>query len=74
MYLQEAGATPTLELAYTLADGLEYLRCARDAGLSVDDVAPRLSFFFAIGMNFFSEVCEGVLLLGRMMRVQGTAT
>lgn len=54
---QEAGATPTLELAYTLADGLEYLRCAKEAGLSVDDVAPRLSFFFAIGMDFFSEVC-----------------
>ncbi|KFM27789.1 Methylmalonyl-CoA mutase, mitochondrial [Auxenochlorella protothecoides] len=56
--LSMSSATPTLELAYTLADGLEYLRCARDAGLSVDDVAPRLSFFFAIGMNFFSEVAK----------------
>ncbi|KAK2075972.1 hypothetical protein QBZ16_001308 [Prototheca wickerhamii] len=57
-HMQEAGATPTLELAYTLADGLEYLRCAQAAGLSVDEVAPRLSFFFAIGMNFFSEVAK----------------
>lgn len=54
--LQEAGATPTLELAFTLADGLEYIRCAQEAGLGVDHVAPRLSFFFAIGMNFFPEV------------------
>lgn len=56
--MQEAGATPTLELAYTLADGLEYLRCAQAAGLSVDQVAPRLSFFFGIGMNLFSEVAK----------------
>jgi methylmalonyl-CoA mutase len=45
-----------LELAYTLADGLEYIRCAKEAGLLVDDVAPRLSFFFGVGMDFFSEV------------------
>ncbi|KAL4856851.1 Methylmalonyl-CoA mutase [Chlorella vulgaris] len=56
--LKEAGATPGLELAFTLADGLEYIRCAQQAGLSVDQVAPRLSFFFAIGMNFFSEVAK----------------
>ena len=57
-HMQEAGATPTLELAYTLADGLEYLRCAADAGLPVDVVAPRLSFFFAIGMDFFTEIAK----------------
>lgn len=57
-HMQEAGATPGLELAFTLADGLEYIRCAQQAGLSVDQVAPRLSFFFAIGMNFFSEVAK----------------
>lgn len=56
--LQEAGATPTLELAYTLADGLEYIRCAQTMGLSVDDIAPRLSFFFAIGMDFFAEIAK----------------
>ena len=57
-HMQEAGATPTLELAYTLADGLEYLRCAQEVGLSVDDIAPRLSFFFAIGMDFFAEIAK----------------
>lgn len=57
-HMQEAGATPTLELAFTLADGLEYIRCAQAAGLTVDQVAPRLSFFFAIGMNFFSEIAK----------------
>ena len=55
-HMQEAGATADLELAYTLADGLEYLRTGKKAGLSVDDFAPRLSFFWAIGMNFFMEV------------------
>lgn len=57
-HMQEAGATPVLELAFTLADGLEYLRCAQGAGLDVDVIAPRLSFFFAIGMDFFSEIAK----------------
>jgi len=57
-HLQEAGATADLELAYTLADGLEYLRTGQKAGLSVDEFAPRLSFFWAIGMNFFMEVAK----------------
>ncbi|KAL4428708.1 hypothetical protein ABPG77_009814 [Micractinium sp. CCAP 211/92] len=57
-HMQEAGATPVLELAFTLADGLEYIRCAQQAGLIVDEVAPRLSFFFAVGMDFFSEVAK----------------
>jgi methylmalonyl-CoA mutase len=57
-HIQEAGATNDLELAYTLADGVEYLRAGLDAGLGVDRFAPRLSFFFGIGMNFFSEVAK----------------
>jgi methylmalonyl-CoA mutase len=57
-HMQEAGATADLELAYTLADGVEYLRAGVDAGLSVDAFAPRLSFFWAIGMNFFMEVAK----------------
>ncbi|WP_026424507.1 methylmalonyl-CoA mutase [Actinokineospora inagensis] len=57
-HMQEAGATADLELAYTLADGVEYLRAGRDAGLDVDRFAPRLSFFWAIGMNFFMEVAK----------------
>jgi len=57
-HMQEAGATADLELAYTLADGVEYLRAGMDAGLSVDSFAPRLSFFWAIGMNFFMEVAK----------------
>ncbi|MEE3255688.1 MAG: methylmalonyl-CoA mutase [Actinomycetota bacterium] len=57
-HMQEAGATADLELAYTLADGLEYLRTGQRAGLEVDDFAPRLSFFWAIGMNFFMEVAK----------------
>ena len=52
-HIQEAGATADLELAYTLADGIEYVRAAIDAGLDVDAFAPRLSFFWGIGMNFF---------------------
>ena len=56
--MQEAGATADLELAYTLADGLEYVRAGREAGLAVDAFAPRLSFFFGIGMNFFMEVAK----------------
>jgi methylmalonyl-CoA mutase len=57
-HMQEAGATADLELAYTLADGVEYLRAGVGAGLSVDTFAPRLSFFWAIGMNFFMEVAK----------------
>jgi len=57
-HMQEAGATQDLELAYTLADGVEYLRAGVAAGLSVDRFAPRLSFFWAIGMNFFMEVAK----------------
>jgi methylmalonyl-CoA mutase len=57
-HMQEAGATAVQELAFTLADGLEYVRTARARGLDVDAFAPRLSFFFAIGMNFFMEVAK----------------
>ena len=57
-HMQEAGATADLELAYTLADGVEYVRAGLDAGLDIDDFAPRLSFFWAIGMNFFMEVAK----------------
>ena len=57
-HMQEAGATQDLELAYTLADGVEYLRAGVAAGLGVDAFAPRLSFFWAIGMNFFMEVAK----------------
>jgi methylmalonyl-CoA mutase len=57
-HMQEAGATQDLELAYTLADGVEYLRAGIAAGLSVDQFAPRLSFFWAIGMNFFMEIAK----------------
>ena len=57
-HMQEAGATCTQELAYTIADGIEYVRAAVASGLDVDSFAPRLSFFFAIGMNFFMEVAK----------------
>ncbi len=57
-HMQEAGATCDLELAYTLADGVEYIRAGLDAGLEIDRFAPRLSFFWAIGMNFFMEVAK----------------
>lgn len=57
-HMQEAGATADLELAYTLADGVEYVRAGVAAGLDVDAFAPRLSFFWAIGMNFFMEVAK----------------
>ncbi len=57
-HMQEAGATADLELGYTLADGIEYVRTGIAAGMSVDSFAPRLSFFFAIGMNFFMEVAK----------------
>ncbi|MER7004421.1 methylmalonyl-CoA mutase [Dactylosporangium sp. NPDC000555] len=73
-HIQEAGATADLELAYTLADGVEYLRAGRAAGLDVDTFAPRLSFFWAIGMNFFMEVAKlraGRLLWSRLVREFG---
>lgn len=57
-HMQEAGATADLEMAYTLADGLEYLRTGIKAGLDIDDFAPRLSFFWAIGMNHFMEIAK----------------
>src|SRR4051794_10950942 len=57
-HIQEAGATADLELAYTLADGIEYVRAGRAAGLDIDAFAPRLSFFWAIGMNFFMEIAK----------------
>ena len=57
-HIQEAGATADLELAYTLADGVEYLRAGLDSGLDVDKFAPRLSFFWAIGMNVFMEIAK----------------
>ncbi|MEO1064006.1 MAG: methylmalonyl-CoA mutase [Actinomycetota bacterium] len=64
-HMQEAGATADLELAYTLADGVEYLRAGRSVGLDIDAFAPRLSFFWAIGMNFFMEVAK--LRAGRLL-------
>jgi methylmalonyl-CoA mutase len=64
-HMQEAGATPEIELAYTLADGLEYVRAGIAAGMSVDDFAPRLSFFWAIGMNHFEEIAK--MRAGRMI-------
>jgi methylmalonyl-CoA mutase len=64
-HIQEAGATADLELAYTLADGLEYLRAGVGSGLDIDAFAPRLSFFWAIGMNFFMEVAK--LRAGRLL-------
>ncbi|MBC8047331.1 MAG: methylmalonyl-CoA mutase [Fimbriimonadaceae bacterium] len=57
-HMQEAGATPEIELAYTLADGIEYVRTGINAGLNVDDFAPRLSFFFGIGMDHFKEIAK----------------
>jgi methylmalonyl-CoA mutase len=57
-HMQEAGATCVQELAYTIADGIEYVRSALSKGLKIDDFAPRLSFFFCIGMNFFMEVAK----------------
>ncbi|REG84484.1 methylmalonyl-CoA mutase [Algoriphagus antarcticus] len=64
-HMQEAGATADLELAYTLADGLEYLRTGIKAGLDIDNFAPRLSFFWAIGMNYFMEIAK--LRAGRLL-------
>lgn len=57
-HMQEAGATADIELAYTLADGLEYLRTGTQAGLTIDEFAPRLSFFWAVGMNHFMEIAK----------------
>ena len=57
-HMQEAGATADIEMAYTLADGVEYIRAGESVGLTVDAFAPRLSFFWAIGMNFFMEVAK----------------
>jgi methylmalonyl-CoA mutase len=70
-HMQEAGATQDLELAYTLADGAEYVRAGLAAGLPIDRFAPRLSFFFAVGMNFFMEVAKlraARLLWAKLMR------
>lgn len=71
-HMQEAGATADLELAYTLADGLEYLRTGIKAGLDIDDFAPRLSFFWAIGMNYFMEIAKmraGRLLWSKIVKL-----
>src|SRR6201991_3435108 len=68
--MQEAGASADLELAYTLADGVEYARAGVAAGMSIDTFAPRLSFFWAIGMNYFMEVAKmraARLLWARLM-------
>ncbi|MTG98949.1 MULTISPECIES: methylmalonyl-CoA mutase [Myroides] len=64
-HMQEAGATADIELAYTLADGLEYIRTGLNAGMKIDDFAPRLSFFWAIGMNHFMEIAK--MRAGRML-------
>jgi methylmalonyl-CoA mutase len=64
-HMQEAGATADIELAYTLADGLEYIRAGIAAGLKIDEFAPRLSFFWAIGMNHFMEIAK--MRAGRML-------
>ena len=73
-HMQEAGATADIELAYTLADGLEYVRTGVAAGLGVDEFAPRISFFWGIGMNVFMEVAKlraGRVLWAEMMRDAG---
>ncbi|MEZ5057279.1 MAG: methylmalonyl-CoA mutase [Saprospiraceae bacterium] len=70
-HMHEAGATADIELAYTLADGLEYIRAGIKAGLDIDDFAPRLSFFWAIGMNHFMEIAKmraGRLLWARIVK------
>src|SRR4030081_2513964 len=73
-HMQEAGATQDLELAYTLADGVEYVRAGQKAGLEIDRFAPRLSFFWAIGMNFFMEVAKlraARLIWAKLMKAEG---
>ncbi len=70
-HMHEAGATADIELAYTLADGLEYVRTGLDAGLEIDEFAPRISFFWAIGMNHFMEIAKlraGRLLWAKLMK------
>ena len=70
-HMHEAGATADIELAYTLADGMEYIRTGLDAGLKIDDFAPRLSFFWGIGMNHFMEIAKiraGRVLWARIVR------
>nr|WP_229239850.1 methylmalonyl-CoA mutase [Echinicola soli] len=70
-HMLEAGATPELELAYTLADGLEYVRTGLKSGLTIDDFAPRLSFFWGIGMDHFTEIAKlraGRLLWAKLMK------
>ena len=70
-HMQEAGATADIELGYTLADGLEYIRTGLRAGLGIDDFAPRLSFFWAIGMNYFMEIAKmraGRLLWAKLIK------
>src|SRR5699024_6892192 len=64
-HMQEAGATADIELAYTLANGLEYLRTGLEAGLDIDEFAPRISFFWGIGMNHFMEIAK--MRAGRML-------
>ena len=73
-HMQEAGATADIEMAYTLADGVEYIRAGQAVGLDVDKFAPRLSFFWAVGMNFFMEVAKfraARLLWARLVRESG---
>ena len=70
-HMQEAGASADLELAYTLADGVEYLKAGVDSGLDIDRFAPRLSFFWAIGMNYFMEVAK--LRAGRLLWAEAVA-
>ena len=73
-HMQEAGATQDLELAYTIADGVEYVRAGRKAGLDIDRFAPRLSFFWAIGMNFFMEIAKlraARLIWAKLMKQEG---
>jgi methylmalonyl-CoA mutase len=70
-HMQEAGATAAIELAYTLADGLEYLRAGMNAGMKIDEFAPRLSFFWAIGMNHYTEIAKmraGRLLWAKLVK------
>ncbi|MEZ5048961.1 MAG: methylmalonyl-CoA mutase family protein [Saprospiraceae bacterium] len=64
-HIHEAGAPAELELAYTIADGLEYIRCGLNAGLKIDDFVPRFSFFWGIGMNFYTEIAK--LRAGRLL-------
>ncbi|MGV3579050.1 methylmalonyl-CoA mutase [Brevundimonas sp.] len=73
-HMQEAGASADIELAYTLSDGIEYLRAGKAAGMAIDRFAPRLSFFWAIGMNYFMEVAKmraGRLLWAEAVRKEG---